>query len=51
MALMNLMGSVEQGEDFFMHSLNVCTLSMMVGQEFKLGEDQTRVARNGSAVS
>ena len=40
MALMNLMGSVEQGEDFFMHSLNVCTLSMMVGQEFKLGEDQ-----------
>ena len=40
MALMNLMGSVEQGEDFFMHSLNVCTLSMMVGQEFKLGDDQ-----------
>ena len=40
MALMNLIGSVEQGEDFFMHSLNVCTLSMMVGQEFKLGEDQ-----------
>ena len=40
MALMNLMGSVEQGEDFFMHSLNVCTLSMMVGQEFKLSNDQ-----------
>ena len=34
MALMNLMGASEDVEDFFMHSLNVCALSMMLAQEF-----------------
>ena len=40
MALMNLMLSEDREEGFFMHSLNVCTLSMMLGQEFNLSEDQ-----------
>ena len=34
MALMNLMNSPDDIEDFFMHSLNVCTLSMMLAQSF-----------------
>ena len=40
MALMNLMASADQDQDVFMHSLNVCTLSMMLGQAFELDEDQ-----------
>ena len=34
MALMNLMSLSEDVEDFFMHSLNVCALSMMLAQAF-----------------
>ena len=40
MALMNLMASADKEQDVFMHSLNVCTLSMMLGQAFELDEDQ-----------
>ena len=40
MALMNLMASAEKEQDVFMHSLNVCTLSMMLGHAFDLDEDQ-----------
>ncbi len=39
MALMNLMSTSEDVEDFFMHSLNVCALSMMLAQAFTNDND------------
>ena len=38
-ALMNLMGSQEANEEFLMHSLNVCTLSILIARD--LGLKQT----------
>lgn len=40
MALMNLMSSSEEVEDFFMHSLNVCALSIMLAQVFTQDVDE-----------
>ena len=38
-ALLNLMGSNESNEEFFLHALNVCSLSLMVGQELGLSRE------------
>ncbi len=35
-ALMNLMGSNETGEEFLLHSLNVCTLSILIARDLGL---------------
>ena len=35
-ALLNLIGSNETDEEFFLHALNVCSLSLMVGQDLGL---------------
>jgi len=35
-ALMNLMGSNETGEEFLLHSLNVCTLAILIARELGL---------------
>ncbi len=35
-ALLNLIGSNETNEEFFLHALNVCSLSLMVGQDLGL---------------
>ncbi|GJL66842.1 MAG: HD family phosphohydrolase [Nitrospirales bacterium] len=40
MALMNLMSAPDDVDDFFMHSLNVCALSMMLGQAFTQEEEE-----------
>jgi putative nucleotidyltransferase with HDIG domain len=44
-ALLNLIGSNESNEEFFLHALNVCSLSLMVGQDLGLSrEDAERLA-------
>ncbi|MCA9471405.1 MAG: DUF3391 domain-containing protein [Nitrospirales bacterium] len=48
MALMNLMSSPEEVEDFFMHSLNVCTLSMMLAQSFTDDAEDTQTIGIGA---
>ena len=48
MALMNLMGATEEVEDFFMHSLNVSALSMMLAQEFTQDEDEIQYVGTGA---
>ena len=48
MALMNLMGSTEEVEDFFMHSLNVSALSMMLAQEFTQDEEELKYIGMGA---
>lgn len=40
MALMNLMSAPDDVDDFFMHSLNVCALSMMLGQAFTQEDEE-----------
>ncbi len=39
-ALLNLMGSNDSNEEFFLHSLNVCSLSLMVGQDLDLRREE-----------
>jgi len=41
-ALMNLMGSEEMGNEFYYHSLNVAMLSMIIGHEFDLSPDMIK---------
>ena len=48
MALMNLMSSPDDVEDFFMHSLNVCTLSMMLAQSFTDDAEDTQTIGMGA---
>ncbi len=48
MALMNLMSSSEEVEDFFMHSLNVCALSMMLAQVFTQNIDELQYIGMGA---
>lgn len=44
-ALLNLIGSNEPHEEFFLHALNVCSLSLMVGQDLGLSrEDAEKLA-------
>ncbi len=44
-ALLNLIGSNETDEEFFLHALNVCSLSLMIGQDLGLGrEDKEKLA-------
>ncbi len=44
-ALLNLIGSNETKEEFFLHALNVCSLSLMVGQDLGLSrEDAEKLA-------
>lgn len=44
-ALLNLIGSNEPNEEFFLHALNVCSLSLMVGQDLGLSrEDAEKLA-------
>ncbi|HBP86826.1 MAG: DUF3391 domain-containing protein [Nitrospira sp.] len=38
-ALLNLIGSHEPNEEFFLHALNVCSLSLMVGQDLGLSQE------------
>ncbi|HSF10354.1 MAG TPA: HD domain-containing phosphohydrolase [Nitrospirales bacterium] len=40
-ALLNLIGSNEPNEEFFLHALNVCSLSLMVGQDLGLSREDT----------
>ena len=39
-ALLNLIGSNESNEEFFLHALNVCSLSLMVGQDLGLSREE-----------
>ncbi|WNM59279.1 HD-GYP domain-containing protein [Candidatus Nitrospira allomarina] len=39
-ALLNLIGSNEPNEEFFLHALNVCSLSLMVGQDLGLSREE-----------
>jgi len=41
-ALMNLLGSHELGNEFYYHSLNVAMLSMIIGHEFDLSPDMIK---------
>ncbi|MFZ1744511.1 MAG: HD domain-containing phosphohydrolase [Nitrospirales bacterium] len=44
-ALLNLIGSNEPNEEFFLHALNVCSLSLMIGQDLGLSrEDAEKLA-------
>ncbi len=44
-ALLNLMGSNESSEEFFLHATNVCSLSLMVGIDLGLSrEDNEKLA-------
>ncbi|WP_342347030.1 HD domain-containing phosphohydrolase [uncultured Nitrospira sp.] len=44
-ALLNLIGSNEPNEEFFLHALNVCSLSLMVGQDLGFSrEDAEKLA-------
>jgi putative nucleotidyltransferase with HDIG domain len=44
-ALLNLIGSNETDEEFFLHALNVCSLSLMIGQDLGFGrEDKEKLA-------
>ncbi|MDR4461582.1 MAG: DUF3391 domain-containing protein [Nitrospirales bacterium] len=44
-ALLNLIGSNEPNEEFFLHALNVCSLSLMVGQKLEFSrEDAEKLA-------
>ncbi|MFB3114749.1 MAG: HD-GYP domain-containing protein, partial [Nitrospirales bacterium] len=38
-SLMNFIGTEETGDDFYYHSLNVCMLSMVIGQGLDLPQD------------
>jgi putative nucleotidyltransferase with HDIG domain len=38
-ALLNLIGSNDSSEEFFLHALNVCSLSLMVGQDLGLSRE------------
>ncbi|MDH3503890.1 MAG: DUF3391 domain-containing protein [Nitrospirota bacterium] len=40
-ALLNLIGSNETNEEFFLHALNVCSLSLMIGQDLKFSREAT----------
>ncbi len=39
-ALLNLIGSNEPNEEFFLHALNVCSLSLMVGQDLGFSREE-----------
>lgn len=40
-ALLNLMGTSESQDEFFLHALNVCSLSLMVGQDLGLKREES----------
>lgn len=40
-ALLNLIASNESNEEFFLHALNVCSLSLMVGQDLGFSREDT----------
>jgi len=46
-ALMNLLGSNEMGNEFYYHSLNVAMLSMIIGHEFDLPPDTIKAIGMG----
>ncbi|MEC4671038.1 MAG: HD domain-containing phosphohydrolase, partial [Nitrospirota bacterium] len=46
--LMNLMDLNEMGEEFYHHSLNVCMLSMVVGQDLNLPQELVRMLGMGA---
>ncbi len=47
-ALLNLIGSNETNEEFFLHALNVCSLSLMVGQDLGLTRHDTEILALGA---
>jgi putative nucleotidyltransferase with HDIG domain len=47
-ALLNLIGSNETHEEFFLHALNVCSLSLMVGQDLGFSREDTEVLALGA---
>jgi putative nucleotidyltransferase with HDIG domain len=47
-ALLNLIGSNETNEEFFLHALNVCSLSLMVGQDLGLTREDTEILALGA---
>jgi len=47
-ALMNLLGSNEMGNEFYYHSLNVAMLSMIIGHEFDLPPDTIKAIGMGA---
>jgi len=47
-ALLNLIGSNESNEDFFFHALNVCSLSLMVGQDLELTREDNEILALGA---
>src|SRR5690606_61878 len=42
-ALLNLIGSHETHEEFFLHALNVCSLSLMVAQDMGFSREDTEI--------
>lgn len=47
-ALLNLIGSNESSEEFFLHALNVCSLSLMVGQDLGFPREDTEILALGA---
>jgi putative nucleotidyltransferase with HDIG domain len=47
-ALLNLIGSNESNEEFFLHALNVCSLSLMVGQDLGCTREDTEILALGA---
>jgi putative nucleotidyltransferase with HDIG domain len=47
-ALLNLIGSNESNEEFFLQALNVCSLSLMVGQDLGYTREDTEVLALGA---
>lgn len=47
-ALLNLIGSHESHEEFFLHALNVCSLSLMVAQDLGFNREDTEVLALGA---
>ena len=47
-ALMNLTGSHEMGDEFYYHSLNVAMLSMIIGHEFDFPPDRIKAIGMGA---
>ena len=47
-ALLNLIGSNEPNEEFFLHALNVCSLSLMVGHDLGFTREATEILALGA---
>ena len=49
-ALMNLMGSNETGDEFLLHSLNVCTLSILIARDLEFNRHEIEKIAMGAML-